>query len=195
VDSLLVTSIEDLRGILAESSNPAWRALSTICEVETVGGFVAALVELDMPESGETSQLAAWLSDVEQLRDSWAEFEESTQRSDLTWGNFKMFCSRKQRGDDLVPGVRLLTIHKAQGREFRAVAIVGLNDGQLPDFRAKTEEDQLSELRTFYVAVTRAQRVLLLTRSKSRLTSYGSRRSEPSAFLRFVSPEVLTDHH
>jgi DNA helicase II / ATP-dependent DNA helicase PcrA len=189
VDSSRVTSIDDLRNVLSESENPVWEELSKLCGVGTVGEFVNAVVNLEMPGSAETSQLAAWLTDVEQLRDSWTEFQRTTDQSSLTWGNFKLFCSRKQRGDDLVPGVRLLTIHKAQGREFRAVAVVGLNDGQLPDFRARTEDEQLAELRTFYVAVTRAKRVLLLTRATSRLTAYGSRRSRPSPYLQFVRSE------
>jgi DNA helicase-2/ATP-dependent DNA helicase PcrA len=190
VDSSLVTSVNDLRNLLSESTNQIWNALSPLCGIEFVGDFVAAVVTLEMPGSAETSQLAAWLTDVEQLRESWDEFEASTEQAGLTWGNFKLFCSRKQRGDDLVPGVRLLTIHKAQGREFRAVAIIGMNDGQLPDFRARSAEDRLAELRTFYVAVTRARRVLLLTRAASRLTSYGKRRTSPSPFLKFLELEI-----
>ena len=85
-------------------------------------------------------------------------------------------------------GVRMLTVHKAQGQEYKAVAVVGLNDGQLPDFRATSAEDQLSELRTFYVAVTRPTRVLLLTRPQSRITRYGPRSTEPSPYLRFSEP-------
>jgi DNA helicase-2/ATP-dependent DNA helicase PcrA len=189
VDSSLVSSVDDLCNVLSESENPAFKELAKLCRVSSVGEFVNAVVNLEMSGSAETSQLAAWLTDVEQLRDSWTEFQRTTDQSSLTWGNFKLFCSRKQRGDDLVPGVRLLTIHKAQGREFRAVAVVGLNDGQIPDFRARTEDEQLAELRTFYVAVTRARRVLLLTRASSRLTAYGSRRSQPSPYLRFVEFE------
>jgi len=190
VDSSLVTSVDALRNVLATSGNSTWEALAELCDLDSVGDFVTAVISLKVPGSAETSQLAAWLADVEQLRDSWDEFEMVTEQAGLTWGNFKLFCSRKQRGDDLVPGVRLLTIHKAQGREFRAVAIVGLNDGQLPDFRAKSEQEQTAELRTFYVAVTRARRVLLLTRAASRRTGYGSRRTNPSPYLRFLESGV-----
>ncbi len=60
--------------------------------------------------------------------------------------------------------MRLLTVHKAQGREFKAVAIVACNEGQIPDFRANGNEAMTAELRTFYVAITRPSRSLLLTR-------------------------------
>ncbi|MGK2957332.1 MAG: 3'-5' exonuclease [Acidimicrobiales bacterium] len=56
--------------------------------------------------------------------------------SERTYGNFRQHIARCQRGDSLDPGVRLLTVHKAQGREFKAVVMVGCNEGQFPDFRA-----------------------------------------------------------
>ena len=86
--------------------------------------------------------------------------------------------------------MRLLTVHKAQGREYLAVAVVGLNDGQFPDFRAQSEAAFKDELRTFYVAITRARRVLLLSRSRSRMTRYGSRRTQPSPFLGILNLEA-----
>src|SRR5690554_6913495 len=77
--------------------------------------------------------------------------------------------------------------HKSQGREYAAVGIVGLNDGQFPDFRARTESAMLDELRTFYVSITRPRRVLLFTRAKARDTKYGLRATQPSKFLSLVT--------
>ena len=54
--------------------------------------------------------------------------------------------------------VRLTTIHNAKGREFEAVALINLREGRFPHFRA---EDMEAEKRLFYVAVTRAERVLM----------------------------------
>ena len=66
------------------------------------------------------------------------------------------------------------------------MTVVGLNDGQMPDFRATTDEDRISEIRTFYVAVTRPSRLLLLTRAQTRHTRYGLRSTDPSPYLRFL---------
>ncbi len=101
------------------------------------------------------------------------------------WGNY--LIARFQRGEPNAEGVHLLTVHKAQGREFVAVAVVGMNDGQFPDFQATDEESILDELRCFYVAATRASRVLLLTRAMIRPTRYGERHTKPSRFLGFAS--------
>ncbi|MFC9979552.1 ATP-dependent helicase [Gordonia sp. NPDC127522] len=186
VDSSLVTHADDLYTQLKRSTDPTVAMLAPLCGAHTLGEFVATLERLPVPSNTEYSQLASWQADVNQLRESWIEFDQSVDRNDVTWSAFKLFCSRQQRGDDLAPGVRLLTIHKAQGREFRAVALVGMNDGQIPDFRAQSAEETRAELRTFYVAVTRARRALLLTRSQSRATQYGTRRTSPSPFLGYL---------
>ena len=52
--------------------------------------------------------------------------------------------------------MRLLTIHNAKGHEYEAVAMIGLREGGLPDFRAKDAEAIASEKRLFYVGATQA---------------------------------------
>src|SRR5579872_324139 len=54
--------------------------------------------------------------------------------------------------------LRLSTIHYAKGREYDAVAIIGLRQGTFPHFRA---EDIEAEKRLFYVGVTRARKLLM----------------------------------
>ena len=54
--------------------------------------------------------------------------------------------------------LRLSTIHNAKGREYGAVAIINVREGRFPFFRA---DDICAERRLFYVAITRAERVLM----------------------------------
>lgn len=187
VDEAQVQSLDQISTTLATHMDPSLRPLARVCGIEEPGAFIAELQRLEMPTDDKDVQgLAAWDADCAQISDSWRSFVQHAEVVEQTWGNFRLHVSRLQRGDDLAPGVRLLTIHKAQGREYRAVAVLGLNAGQLPDFRATERDDQLAELRTFYVAVTRPSRVLLVTRPKSRLTRYGGRSTEPSPYLRFI---------
>jgi len=186
VDEAGVTNPAQLARSLAAHGDPGLRSLVPLCSVDTLSEFIAAAAGLDPPDETDDQTLASWDADLRQLVDTWQSFAQQTDLVEQTWGNFRLHVSRRQRGDDLAPGVRLLTIHKAQGREYRAVALVGLNDGQLPDFRAKSKDDQLSELRTFYVAVTRASRVLLVSRARSRDTRYGPRATAPSPYLGFL---------
>ncbi|MET8315485.1 ATP-dependent helicase [Rhodococcus erythropolis] len=174
-----------LKKRLLRDNDSTLRMLTPLTDSTTVSEFIDKLKEIPVPEETKTQELSAWTADLDQILSCWHEFDQLTDRTALTWGNFRVYCSRQQRGET-GPGVRLLTIHKSQGQEFRAVALVGLNQGQLPDFRAKTPESEEAELRTFYVAVTRSRRVLLLTRPKSRMTRYGSRSSDPSEFLSYL---------
>jgi superfamily I DNA/RNA helicase len=92
-----------------------------------------------------------------------------------------------QRGDEKQEGVRLQTVHKSQGREFKAVALVGLNEGQFPDFRARTTQERRSELRAFYVAAARASRCLLLSRPALTMSRNGPWKRAESPFLRILA--------
>ena len=67
-------------------------------------------------------------------------------------------------------GVQLMTLHRAKGLEFTAVAIVGLEEGLLPHQRALDEgEDAVAEeRRILYVGITRAKDRLLLTHARVR---------------------------
>lgn len=186
VDDDEVTAPAPVAKALEAHEDPGVRALVPLCSIEQPAEFIAAATSLDPPAGVDGQALASWEADFGQLVDAWHAFAQQTNHVEQTWGNFRLYVSRQQRGDDLAPGVRLLTIHKAQGREYRAVAVVGLNDGQLPDFRAASRDDQVAELRTFYVGVTRASRVLLVSRARSRETRYGPRSTEPSPYLSYL---------
>lgn len=64
-----------------------------------------------------------------------------------------------------IEGINLLTIHQAKGLEFKAVFVIGLNEGILPML------DSEEERRLFYVAVTRAKGHLYLLVSTERTPS------------------------
>jgi hypothetical protein len=57
-------------------------------------------------------------------------------------------------------GIRLLTLHASKGREFRAVAIVGWEQGVFP--RGGRRADLEEERRLAYVGITRAKDELAL---------------------------------
>lgn len=76
------------------------------------------------------------------------------------------------------------SIHASKGLEFDAVALVGLTDGGLPDFRSNTASQINEERRLFYVAVTRAKERLLVTRCRVRTSKAGNLyQARPSRFL------------
>jgi DNA helicase-2/ATP-dependent DNA helicase PcrA len=88
--------------------------------------------------------------------------------------------------------VSLLSLHAAKGLEFEAVFIVGVEEGLLP-YRPPQGQpaDPEEEKRLLYVGMTRARRLLYLSRC-SRRTLFGKyRRPAPSPFLAEITTQWL----
>ena len=86
--------------------------------------------------------------------------------------------------------VTLMTLHNAKGLEFRAVFMIGLEEGIFPHSRSLEEQTLEEERRLCYVGMTRAKEQLVLTHATSR-SLYGSRAYNlPSRFL-----EELPESH
>jgi DNA helicase II / ATP-dependent DNA helicase PcrA len=176
--------------VLDSSPDRAVRALSVASTPDDGEDFLVCLSKIDMPAVREDKKdVEEWSRDLALLQDAWDEFIDRTGGDGRGLANFRQYIFRKQRGDLRQPGVRLLTIHKAQGQEFKAVALVGCTEGQLPDFRATSPDDRAAELRTFYVAVSRASRALIITYPRSRQTKYGPRGTQRSSFLTHIKSE------
>lgn len=91
----------------------------------------------------------------------------------------------EDRADSGNKEVSLMTIHAAKGLEFPVVFVVGVNEGLLPHQRSmSTSEGVEEERRLFYVAVTRAKRLLYLSYASSQTAaSGGTYNARRSAFL------------
>lgn len=72
--------------------------------------------------------------------------------------------------------LHLITMHRAKGREFDAVAIIDLHDGRVPDHRSVSDAERLGEeRRLLYVAVTRSRKVLMYFTDSSHWKNHPSR--------------------
>jgi len=79
--------------------------------------------------------------------------------------------------------VTLLTLHNAKGLEFRAVFMIGMEEGIFPHSRAIEEQGVEEERRLCYVGMTRAKERLVLMHAVAR-SLYGLRDFKlPSRFL------------
>lgn len=87
-----------------------------------------------------------------------------------------------QEGKDGV--VTMMTIHSAKGLEFRAVFVVGMEEELFPSAMAlETPMGIEEERRLCYVAMTRAEEILVFTTSRSRFRYGKVEQMQPSRFL------------
>lgn len=82
--------------------------------------------------------------------------------------------------------VTVSTIHKAKGLEWDAVLITRVTDGSIPSVYATTPAQIAEERRLLYVAITRARRVVEVSRALER--GAGTRKLVASPFLSPVFP-------
>ncbi|HZS45905.1 MAG TPA: UvrD-helicase domain-containing protein [Blastocatellia bacterium] len=99
--------------------------------------------------------------------------------------DFLDFASMYQKQDGLERrnAVTLMTIHAAKGLEFRNVFVVGMEQGQIPSYyavKSNNPDDIKEQRRLLYVAITRAEKQLILTGVASR----DGRLQQHSQFLR-----------
>jgi DNA helicase II / ATP-dependent DNA helicase PcrA len=92
------------------------------------------------------------------------------------------------RGDGSL--VTLMTLHNAKGLEFRAVYLIGMEEGIFPHSRSIEEQGIEEERRLCYVGMTRAKERLTLLHASSRMLYGGRNHNLPSRFL-----DELPDSH
>jgi len=77
-------------------------------------------------------------------------------------------------------GIKLATIHRTKGLQWPHVYLIGLDEGHLPHYLTKTDEQVREERRLCFVGVCRAEDSLTVTR----IEEYRGYSKAPSLFLR-----------
>jgi DNA helicase-2/ATP-dependent DNA helicase PcrA len=166
----------------------------------TIESLMSAAMEYDVPElieavlerSGYRESLEAErtieaqgrLENLEQLVVVAREWREQTEEATLS--NFLQEISLYSdqdaiRGDGSL--VTLMTLHNAKGLEFRAVYLIGMEEGIFPHSRSIEEQGIEEERRLCYVGMTRAQERLTLLHASSRMLYGGRNHNLPSRFF------------
>ena len=150
--------------------------------IEGLGG-VGPAIQLVLERSGLLQHLRDEDSDGEradnalELVNAAGEYDrqaalEQTRPTLLDWLNQIALVADADRFEGDQDAVSLMTLHAAKGLEFDLVQIVGLEDGLLPHARtlqATTDEPIEEERRLFFVGITRARRMLILSRARQRM--------------------------
>jgi len=103
-----------------------------------------------------------WKSVARTAHQEWEICDELLKKTDPTLGydmTLNIFAGRIEGSGR----VNLSTFHSAKGREFDAVIMFGINNGDIPSWRDNKNERALREARRlFYVGVTRPRKELCL---------------------------------
>jgi DNA helicase II / ATP-dependent DNA helicase PcrA len=141
-------------------------------------GYVEAL------EAERTVEAQGRLENLMELVGVAREYQEAS--AEPTLSEFLQQISLFSDQDELAEErslVTLMTLHNAKGLEYRAVFLVGMEDGVFPHARSLEEQGLEEERRLAYVGLTRARERLTLIHAATR-SLWGSRDyRRPSRFL------------
>jgi DNA helicase II / ATP-dependent DNA helicase PcrA len=166
----------------------------------TIESLMSAAMELEVPElieevlqrSGYMESLEAErtieaqgrIENLQELVSVAREWREQTEEPSLSSFLQEVSLYSDQdamRGDGSL--VTLMTLHNAKGLEFRAVYLIGMEEGIFPHSRSIEEQGIEEERRLCYVGMTRAQERLTLLHASSRMLYGGRNHNLPSRFL------------
>ena len=161
-----------VRGLRAEAI-----AKPELHPFEVMTNVIRALGWQAQPPAEAGPQRETWEA-LNSLLEIAGELPEAANASDLV---HEIEERQRSQHEPVVDAVTLSTIHAAKGLEWDAVFVVGVTEGYLPIGFAKTDAELAEERRLFYVAMTRAKRILRLTWPRRDETA--NRARERSRFL------------
>jgi DNA helicase-2/ATP-dependent DNA helicase PcrA len=90
--------------------------------------------------------------------------------------------------------IALMTVHSSKGLEFPYVYVAGMEENIFPSGGFMASESEIEEeRRLFYVAMTRAKKVLQLSFASSRLRNGKTESNSPSRFVKEIDAQYVTN--
>ena len=97
-----------------------------------------------------------------------------------------------EEGEESSNKISLMTVHSAKGLEFPYVVVAGMEENMFPSGGiTASPADIEEERRLFYVALTRAQKAVVLTFAQSRMMNGSSQGNSPSRFLKEIDSRFV----
>jgi DNA helicase II / ATP-dependent DNA helicase PcrA len=147
---------------------------------------------LEALEAERTIEAQGRIENLQELVGVAREYQESVENPTLSefLQQISLFSDQDAIEDERSL-VTLMTLHNAKGLEFRAVFLIGMEEGVFPHSRSIEEQGLEEERRLCYVGLTRAQERLVLTHAAAR-SLWGSRGYNlPSRFLDELPQEEI----
>ena len=153
-------------------------------------GFAAILNESGYEKMLRTEGSQERLDNLAELKQSVYEYE-TTCGEEVTLEHYLAHVALFTNADSLDSKgrVKLMTVHAAKGLEFPCVFLCGMNEGIFPSRKVRTIEAMEEERRLAFVAVTRAEKRLYLTRGEGR--NFDGSPQYPSRFILDIDQQLL----
>ncbi|MBN1128242.1 MAG: UvrD-helicase domain-containing protein [Chitinispirillaceae bacterium] len=149
---------------------------------------------MDMLTNEDSEESAGRIENINELANAitiWAE-----EHSDKTLADFLEEVTLATDVDAWVQkddAINLMTLHCAKGLEFKAVFLVGLEDGLIPSRQNFDDPEKIEEeRRLLYVGITRAEQTLECSHVDYRWRFGDLIPGYPSRFLQAIPPELYT---
>ncbi|MFL0298527.1 ATP-dependent helicase [Aquirufa novilacunae] len=145
----------------------------------------------------KTVEGLARYQNLQELLNAIKSFVDNPENEDKSLATFLQSVSLLTNADaDEDPAdrdkVTMMTIHSAKGLEFNRVFLVGLEEDLFPSqMMLQSQQDLEEERRLFYVAVTRAEKKLMISYAESRYQFGRLKACEPSRFLNELDPNFV----
>ncbi len=214
-----LSSYADARGIslwealeFPEEAGVGARPLQAVNQLRTlIQSLMAGALELEVPdlvqrvlersgyleslEAERTIEAQGRIENLHELVGVAIEYQQAAEEPSLSTFLQEISLYSDQdamRGEASL--VTLMTLHNAKGLEFRAVFMIGMEEGIFPHSRSIEEQSLEEERRLAYVGMTRARERLVLTHASAR-SLWGSRNYNlPSRFLDELPEEGVERH-
>ena len=175
-------SLKDFKEILCDLKNKinTMSLIEFFDELIDKTGFLEMLKQEDDEEINRVENLMEFKSILYSVEETF-EGQEISQVEKIQACLDEVLLDQSYADDQSKEGITLSTIHSIKGLEFKAVFVVGLEEGIFPSVRE--EIDMEEERRVAYVAFTRAKEHLYLSSCARRLIYGRVVRNHKSRFL------------
>ncbi len=140
---------------------------------------------------------AARVENLKELESSILEYEKSNGEEGTLSGFLEeaALMTDVDNYDANADTVVLMTMHAAKGLEFPVVFLPGFEDGVFPGNASLFNEEEMEEERRLcYVAITRTEEKLYISRARSRMLYGSTNRNRESRFLMAIPGHLVEEH-
>ncbi len=126
-------------------------------------------------------------ANIDELVAKAIDWEDQNPEGTLSQFLEELTLNTSQSNEDAHDRLVLMSVHNGKGLEFHSVFLTGMEETLFPHINSFNLHNGIEEERRLcYVGMTRAKRILYLTRTMSRFIWGGARSMRPSRFLREI---------